>query len=212
MEFNRFLQKVQGLPVVDTRVLSATDADSLSLKVQISRWVKSGKLIQLKRGLYLLAEPFRKIRISEFHIANLLKNPSYISFEKAFEFYGLIPEAVRVFTSVTTKRPQLLETPIGRFEYQHIKPSLFWGYTTFPTDGQTAFVATPEKALLDFFYFKHIKITLDFIIEMRFQNLENIKISKLLEYGRRVKKKGLMRTIELVGQYFKEEKQRSKRR
>ena len=206
MEFNVFLQKAQGLPVVNTRVLSAGRGDSLPFKVQISRWVKAGKLIQLKRGIYLLAEPYRKIPVSELYIAGVLKSPSYISLEKAFEYHGLIPEAVGVFTSVTTKRPEMMETPLGRYEYRHIKPSFFWGYASLTAEGQTFFMAAPEKALLDFFYLNHIKVSPDYLKEMRLQNFENINLSKLLEYARRFKKKGLMKTARLLEGHIKEER------
>ena len=212
MEFNELLKRAQHLPVVDTRVLSAGHKNSLSLKVQISRWVKSGRLIQLKRGLYLLAEPFRKTTPSEFYIANVLKAPSYISLEKALEFHGLIPEAVRVYTSVTTKRPENFETPFGRYAYQHVKPSLFFGYASLSLSGQVIFMATPEKALLDFFYLKQVKVSLDYLIELRLQNLENIKITKLLEFGRRFKKKNLMKTVELLTHYIKDELKKARRR
>ena len=205
MEFISFLSKVQGFPVVDTRVLSAMGGHSLSLKVQISRWVRSKKLIQLKRGLYLLAEPYRKIEPSEFYIASVLKNPSYISLEKALEYHGLIPEAVTVHTSVTTKRPERFKTPFGRYDYSHVKPSLFWGYLSLNMGGQTVFMATPEKALLDFFYLRHVKVSLDYLKEMRLQNVGNIKLKKLLEYARRFKKRNLMRTARLIGQYIKSE-------
>ena len=205
MEFNSFLQKTQGFPVVDMRVLSPEDRNSLSLKVQISRWVKSGKLIQLKRGLYLLAEPYRKISPSEFYIASVLKTPSYISLEKALEYHGLIPEAVHVFTCVTTKRPESFKTPARHYDYSHVKPSLFWGYISLNMDGQTVFMAAPEKALLDFFYLQHVKVSWDYLKEMRLQNVENIKPEKLLEYARRFKKKNLMQTAQLVGQYIKGE-------
>ena len=205
MEFSVFLSKVQGFPVVDTRVLSTMGSNSLSLKVQISRWVKAKKLIQLKRGLYLLAEPYRKISPSEFYIAGVLKNPSYISLEKALEYHGLIPEAVTVFTSVTTKRPESFKTPFGRYDYSHVKPSLFWGYISLNMNGQTVFMAAPEKALLDFFYLKHPQVSLDYLKEMRLQNVENVKLKRLLEYARRFKKKNLMRTAQLIGQYIKGE-------
>lgn len=206
MEFDEFLKYTQHLPVIDTRVLSIGNKNPLPLKVQISRWVKSGRLIQLKRGIYLLAEPFRKVTSSEFYIANILKTPSYISLEKALEFHGLIPEAVRVYTSVTTKRPQILETPVGHYAYQHVKPSLFWGYTSLAMGGQTIFMAFAEKALLDFFYLKQAKVSLDYLTELRLQNLENIKITKLMEFGRRFKKKNLMRAAELLSRYMKDEK------
>lgn len=205
MEFDSFLQKVQSLPVIDTRILSAGRSNTLSLKVQISRWVKSGKLIQLKRGIYLLAELYRKTSPSEFYIAGVLKSPSYISLEKALEYHGLIPEAVAVFTSVTTKRPEEFKTPAGRYDYRHIKPSLFWGYTSLNMNGQTVFMATPEKALLDFFYLRHVKISLDYLKEMRLQHVETIQPKKLLDYARRFKKKGLVQAVQVLKQYRKDE-------
>ena len=71
--------------------------------------------------------------------------------------------------------------------------------------GQTVFMATPEKALLDFFYLKHVKISLDYLKEMRLQNVEHIKLNQLLEYARRFKKKNLLQTAQLIGQYIKTE-------
>ena len=211
MELNIFLQQIQNIPVIDTRVLSAGRVDSSSMKVQISRWVKTGKLIQLKRGFYVLAEPYRKIQPSEFHIAGILKTPSYISLEKAFEYHGLIPEAVSVFTSVTTKRPESFKTPAGRYDYSHVKPSLFWGYTAAALEGQNFFMATPEKALLDFFYLKHITVSMDYLREMRLQNVESINIKTLWEGARRFKKKNLMRTVQFIGEYVQEEMKGVKR-
>ena len=211
MEFNAFLQQVQSLPIIDTRVLSAGRVDSSSIKVQISRWVKSGELIQLKRELYLLAEPYRKIAPSEFYIASVLKSPSYISLEKALEYHGLIPEAVSVFTSVTTKRPESFKTPVGHYDYSHVKPSLFWGYFSLNMNGQIIFMATAEKALLDFFYLKHVKVSCDYLTEMRLQNVENINLSQLLQYARRFKKKNLIQAAELVEEYVKEEMKGVKR-
>ena len=203
MDLNSFIQVVQNLPVIDTRILSAGQVNSASIKVQISRWQESGKLIQLKRGIYLLAEPYRKIQPSELYIAGVLKNPSYISLEKALEFHGLIPEAVAVYTSVTTKRPESLQTPLGHYDYRHIKTSLFWGYTSLMLNGQNVFMATPEKALLDFFYLKHVVVSLEYLQELRLQHVENINPKKLLEYARRFEKAKLMQAAKMVEQYIK---------
>ncbi|HBR15698.1 MAG TPA: hypothetical protein DD723_09225 [Candidatus Omnitrophica bacterium] len=202
MEFIDFLSKAQGLPVIDTRVLSAGLMDSSVIKVQISRWEKSGKLIQLKRGIYLLAEPYRKIKSSGFYIAGVLKNPSYISLEKALEYHGLIPESVAVYTSVTTKRPTRFQTPAGIYDYRHVKPDLFWGYTSFVLNGQTAFMATPEKALLDFFYLRPGVVSLEYLDELRLQHVENINQKKLAEYALRFQKPGLVRTTDVVQRYI----------
>lgn len=205
MEFDDFLQKAQQFLVLNTQVLSAGIQDPSSFRVQLSRWVKSGKLIQLKRGMYLLSIPYRKNTPSELYIASVLKIPSYISLEKAFEFYGLIPERVTVNTSITTKRPESFETPAGRYEYQHVKPTLFWGYTALKMDQETVFMATPEKALLDFFYLRHIKVSMEYLIGMRFQNVEGINIDKLREDARRFKKQNVLRAVELMVEYIKNE-------
>jgi hypothetical protein len=48
-------------------------------------------------------------------IANHLYGPSYVSLDYALGHYGLIPEAVRQITSVTTRRGKTYDTPLGRF-------------------------------------------------------------------------------------------------
>ena len=61
--------------------------------------------------------------------------------------------------SVTSNRPAIFKTGIGNFKYTHIQKSFFWGYSAATLNGQTAFVALPEKALLDFFYLRHGPVT-----------------------------------------------------
>ena len=104
MKWLEFLKKVGDLSVIDTEILLAGVTNTNPIKVQISRWEKSGKIIQLKRGFYILADEYRKVVVQPQYIASVLKTPSYISLEKALEYYNLIPEAVHVYTSVTSKR------------------------------------------------------------------------------------------------------------
>jgi hypothetical protein len=64
-----------------------------------------------------------------------------------------LPEHVPVTTSVTTARPSRWQTPLGVYQFHRIKPDLFYGYRLLDLGaGQQAFVATPEKALLDLIY------------------------------------------------------------
>ncbi|MFH0763663.1 MAG: hypothetical protein V1927_01510 [Candidatus Omnitrophota bacterium] len=202
MKFEKFIKIAEGLPVIDAEILLAGVSDPNPIKVQISRWKKAGKLIQLKRGLYLFSKPYRKVEIYEPHIASILKKPSYISLEKAFEYHDLIPEAVTVYTSVTTKRPDRFVSEIGDFDYRHIKPALFWGYEPVSLHNQTAFIASPEKALLDFFYIKKIDVSNEYLDELRLQNLEEIDLDKLIEYAERFKKPGMRRIAELLKKYI----------
>ena len=104
MNFEYLLQRFRGAAVIDTENLFTGMKNIPAIKVQISRWVKAGKLIQLKRGFYLFSNNYRATEPFGYYIASLLVQPSYVSCEKALEFHGLIPESVGVYTSLTTKR------------------------------------------------------------------------------------------------------------
>jgi predicted transcriptional regulator of viral defense system len=201
MKLDDFLKRVRGLPVIDAENLLTGIAHPASMKVQLSRWCKAGKLIRLKNNSYLLAESFRKVDIYEPHIASVLKNPSYISLGKAFEYHGLIPEGVPVYTSVTTKRPEKIMTPIGVFDYRHMKNSLFWGYDSVTVNEQVAFIASPEKALLDFFYLKGLGVNEDYLEEMRLQNFNKINFQKLIEFAKKFESPGVLNVANLIKKY-----------
>ena len=202
MKWEEFVEIVRDLPVIDTEILLAQVSDPASLRVQISRWEKRGKLLQLKRGIYLLAEPYRKVNIYEPYIDSILQKPSYISLEKALEYHGLIPESVPVYTSVTTKRPGKFTTKLGIFVYRHIKPSLFWGYNSVTINNQTAFFASPEKSILDFLYLNKIDVSLDYLEELRLQNIEKIDLDKLSEYTKRFNKRKISHGVEILKEYI----------
>ena len=52
-------------------------------------------------------------------------------------------------------------------------------------------MASPEKALLDFFYFKRIHASTEFIEEMRLQNLDAIDTEKMQKEALRFCKPGM---------------------
>lgn len=201
MEFNSFLQNYQHLPVLDSKVLFIGEKSPALLQVQLSRWVRAGHIIQLRRGLYIFAPHFQKVACPQYYLAAILQSPSYISMEKALGYHGLIPEAVFPVTSVTTKRPGTYETVLGRFEYSHVQARHFWGYVAVGHQGQAGFMAYPEKALLDLVYLRSPRLSSGYLDELRLQNLEKIDPVRLLEYGRRFNKPGMLRAAETMAQY-----------
>ena len=201
MKYEQFITMTGRLPIIEVELILAGISNPDPVRVQLSRWEKAHKLIQLRRGVYLLPESYRKIDVYDPHVAAVLKKPSYISLEKALEYHDMIPEAVKIYTSVTTKRNMRFTTKLGIFNYQHIKNSIFWGYEAVTVDKQTAFFATPEKALLDLLYLKKIKVTPAYLEELRLQNLEKLNLRRLLEYGRRFKKPGMRRAARLIKKY-----------
>jgi predicted transcriptional regulator of viral defense system len=204
MKLEDFLKFTRGLPVIEVGLLLAGIPNPDSLKVQISRWEKAGKLIQLRRGVYLLADAYRQVEVYEPYIASILKKPSYLSLEKALEYHGLIPEAVKVYTSVTTKRAAKFSSPAGIFSYRHIKKSLFWGYKSVTLRRQTAFIATPEKALYG------VKISNKYLEGLRLQNLEQINLDTVLEYAKKFKKPGMLRVAKVIKKYIQSYKEGGK--
>jgi len=124
MEFARLIEIVGEEPAFETGFLLAGEVDPNDVRKQLSRWTQAGRLYQLRRGLYALAPPFQKVKPHPFVIANHLVPNSYVSCQSALAHYGLIPEYVPVTTSVRTARPARWDTPLGSFEFRHIKVDL----------------------------------------------------------------------------------------
>jgi predicted transcriptional regulator of viral defense system len=195
MKFVSLLQKVSTLPVFTVRFLSAGE-NLPQIRLQISRWVKDGKIIRLHKGLYTLAEPYRKVSSEPFCIANSLKQASYVSLHSALSWYGMIPEFVPAVTSIATGRPQTIETPLGRFEFRHVSQKFFWGYQQVELKfGLTAFIARPEKALLDLIYLTFGGDEIECIEELRIQNFDQINRVVLREFVERFKSPKLNRAL-----------------
>ena len=76
MKFVNLLEKVSVLPVFKVRFLAAGE-NLAQIRLQVNRWVKDGKIIRLHKGLYTLAEPYKKVTSEPFCIANSLKQASY---------------------------------------------------------------------------------------------------------------------------------------
>ncbi len=180
MEFEHLLELVGSDPVFETALLLAGKVNPEVVRMQLTRWMNSGRVYQLRRGLYMIAPPYQKVKPHPFLVANRMQRASYVSGQSALAFYGLIPEVVPVTLSVTAGRPERLETPLGAFEFRHVKPGLLRGYRM--TDlglSQQALVATPEKALLDLVYLQPGGDAPDYLRELRLQNLDRLDLDEL---------------------------------
>ena len=202
MNFEAFMKRVQELHVIETENAVEGFSSRNALEVQLTRWANQAKLIQLRRGLYVLSEPYRKLEPFEFFLASVIKRPSYISLEKALEYHNLIPEGVAAYTSVTTKRPGRYTTAFGNFDYRHIQVSLFWGYEAVTVNQQTAFVALPEKGLLDLFYLKPVEPSLDYLEGLRLQNVEKVNKERLLSFAKRFRKPKILQAAQMIQKYM----------
>jgi hypothetical protein len=148
------------IPYVEMQALEVLLREYKNPKSYVAKLVKQGELIRLKGGFFLIRELIQKGSIPFEQISNLLYGPSYISLEYALSFYGIIPEAAFVYTSMTLGRAKQFHTEIGTFRYHHLsqerydvgldhKENRFGGF----------FIASPEKALADLVFQTSQKMT-----------------------------------------------------
>lgn len=135
--------------------------------------------------MYAFSPAYRKTTENSARLANELYTPSYLSLQWALGFYGLIPEAVFVHTSVTSRVPKTFVNERGTFTYRHVKPAAFFGYRGMLMGGEKILLADPEKALLDFWHLTPGKWTRVRMAEMRFQQFEAVEEEKLVRYAER---------------------------
>jgi len=88
------------------------------------------------------------------YIANKLYSPSYVSLETALSDYSIIPEVAMSVTSITTKPTRRFKNKHGLFIYRAVRPEAFTGYLVRRHGTFDILIAEPEKALVDYLYFK----------------------------------------------------------
>lgn len=206
MEFKTLLSLVGDEPLFDTSLLLAGDVQRAEIQRQLARWQRSGHLQQVRRGLYSVAPPYRHRTPHPFLVANRMVKASYVSCQSTLAWYGLIPEYTPVTTSVTTLRPGSRNTPFGDFQFRHLKQDLWFGYQLLSvTPEQQAFVAHPEKALLDLLYLTPEADNPLFLQELRLQNLEQLNQELLNQFVERIGSLKLQRCIQLLAKLINEQ-------
>lgn len=139
-----------GNTPIDFAVLKSMFPNYKSVHNKISELEKSGKLLRLKKGMYIVSPHVSGKLLSEELIANHLYGPSYVSMEFALRYYGLIPESVYTIQSMTTKHSKEFKNSLGTFQYTQCSKEYFSIGIRQEIKGLTSFLmACPEKALCD---------------------------------------------------------------
>lgn len=165
---------------------------------RLSEWQDKGYIKKIIKGYYI----FSDLALNEnalFEIANRIYAPSYISFEMALAYHGLIPESVYGITSASTRKTMRFKTILGEFSYRAIQPKLYFGFEYLERGGRHYKIASPEKALLDYFYLHPEISDADGFREMRVNRevvSEKISHKKLMSYAGFYARKSLKKRIE----------------
>lgn len=160
-----------------------------SPKTKLSRMVQKGEYIQITKGLYETNK-----NVSGHLLAASIYGPSYISFEYALSYHGLIPEAVYTITCTTfeKKKKKRYDTPFGTYIYRDVPSEAFPLYVELRKEGDYWYrIASPEKALCDQLYIlRPVKNTKELatllfddlrIEETELRKLDPDKIAKLCD-------------------------------
>ena len=173
---------------------------------KICREIKKGKLIKIINGLYETDSS-----VNGYLLAGSIYGPSYLSFDFALSYYGLIPEKVTAFTSATCskKRKKVYNNQFGTYLYRDVPEKVYPLGIKLVEEGNYSYqIATPEKALCDKLYtlsplknmkelenvlFNDLRIDMDEFNKLNLKDIEEISnsynstnVNLLYRYMRRI--------------------------
>lgn len=157
------LRKIKDLLYINKDILSLLfpDESPINIKLRISYLAKQGKLIRLRRNIYVIFDEYIKLKDYPEYIEVLacsLREPSYLSLEYVLRKYDVLTEATYGFTLVTTKKKARYVNNIGTFSYKQISNDLLRGFKIMKFLDYEYYEATKAKALFDWLYYRADKI------------------------------------------------------
>ena len=143
------IKKIRNTPISGEELVAML-GNYKSPTMKLSQMEKSGEVIRLKRGLYVMDSSALGYPPSAPICSNHIYGPSYLSRQWALSYYGLILERVYELTAICFKRTRTFENKLGRFTYRQVPEDYYpIGIKTEKYDGMTFMIASPEKALCD---------------------------------------------------------------
>ena len=198
------LEQLGNIPV-STAAIGSLFSEVKAANQKVRNLELAGKIIRLKKGLYVVAPSVSRVSLSTELIANHLYAPSYVSMSSALRYYGLIPEAVYTMQSMTIKHSRSFDTPLGRFDYLSMHRDAFHiGVTSINKQHYAFLMATPEKALCDLIanspmvnlrYIKDVEPYLEEDIRMDIEDVRNMDITVFERYAAVGKKAKSIQTL-----------------
>ena len=177
-----------------TAMLKNELAEYINPASKIQRLVAEGKLFVVTRGIY---ETDRNV--SGHCLAGAIYGPSYLSFEFAMSFYGLIPEAVYTFTSATfgKKKKKQFDNVFGVYTFRDVPDEVYsYGVELKEEKGYSYWIASPEKAVCDMLYkaspvnnLKELKELLFTDLRIDANSFKVLNYDKMIDLSKLYKKK-----------------------
>lgn len=151
---------------------------------KIHSLIRNGRLVNLKRGLYFITKIGSSgyTSISNYLIANLIGEGSFVSSEAALQFHGFFDQGVKKIRSISLK--QYLSKKLEGTEYKYIKvdKKSFFGFDSKAVDGGIAAIALKERALLDLLEYERTTVSVSIALEILQNYYDDFDHELLIKY------------------------------
>jgi predicted transcriptional regulator of viral defense system len=130
-------------------------------------------------------------------LLHVLRPDSYISLESALAEYGVTSQIPRVLTCVSPKYVRNIKSKTVHITFRTLRKDLCWGYVSKKTRFSVYNLAEPEKALLDWIYFRrteNLPVDTDEFV------LSELDRTRLLDYSKRYPKPVEQEVFRLLAQ------------
>jgi predicted transcriptional regulator of viral defense system len=160
MRTKRIFKLAETLPLFGAANLAPIGEDRAYLNIILSRFVKRGMMVRLRKNLYVarsyLDHTDRKGLFSDYveFVANKLYSPSYLSLDYVLYESNMLTEIPRNITSVGLRKTDQFSNELGNFIYHKVKEELFHGFAVIKKGNFSILKATKAKALFDFLYLR----------------------------------------------------------
>jgi len=203
-KISEIISAAKELPCFSLDDLAALETDKTYLKVLLGRYAKVGKIIRLKKGLYVAKEYVDNLEkrghFSHYldFLNGVLCEPSYLSSDYVLYRHNLLTDVPYNFTSITKNKTATFTNKFGNFLYYKIKDSLFCGFELVE-EGEFSFLrASKAKALFDFLYLrKNILPVKEAVLELRL-NVENLNRADIKELKKYAAMEGSKKMAEII--------------
>jgi len=160
-----------------------------TIRTALYRWMKSGHVIQLKKGVYTTRRYYENHRSDEnfsMAVSAILIPQSYVSLEFILQKHSVLTDITYPISAITIKNTRVIENTLGTFTYHHIKDELYRGYMITEYYGVLFAQASVAKALFDYLYLRpqtgNLKSSSYLTEELRL-NLEDFSIEDQGEFA-----------------------------
>ncbi|MFH2039815.1 MAG: hypothetical protein ABIJ65_10310 [Chloroflexota bacterium] len=156
-----FLSILEPLPYFTLEAVKQLYSDeplaSGTVRTALYRWMKSGHVIQLKKGIYTTRRFFEVHHAdADFSMAvsAILIPRSYVSLEYILQRNSVLTDVTFPISSITLKNTSVIKNTLGTFTYKHIKEPLYRGFSISDYLGILFSQASLAKALFDYLYLR----------------------------------------------------------